>query len=134
MSDFVRMLSGLDGDDYWFLIATPLPSPKWSDDLTAEDRELMKTRFIQCAGSAATGLTVEIGEPDAQTPHVYTIGRGGDRTADPSKAINYDHGKYTKRVYPDEVFTADGAAELFFTYLTEGTLPNSVELREYPLD
>ena len=90
--------------------------------------------YIQCAGSAEA-LTVELRVVDASgVAHQYVIGKPGDPQAgDPSEVIPWDDGRRSTRVYPNEVFTADEAADIFYAYFLTDTIPTTYHHRELPL-
>ncbi|WP_431075446.1 hypothetical protein [Microbacterium phyllosphaerae] len=90
--------------------------------------------YMQCAGTAdALALEVRRIEADG-TPHQYAIGKpGGDRTGEPTEVIHYDDGRHSTTVYPHEVFTADEAAVVFYTYFLTDDVSQPYELRDLHL-
>lgn len=87
--------------------------------------------YMQCAGTAEA-LTIEVRyvDPDG-TPHQYTVGRpGGDLSGEPTEVIHWDEGRYSTTVYPNEVFTADEAAVVFYTYFLTDKVAQPYVLRE----
>lgn len=89
---------------------------------------------MQCAGTAhALALEVRRIEADG-TPRQYAIGKpGGDRTGEPTEVIHYDDGRHSTTVYPHEVFTADEAAVIFYTYFLTDDVSQPYELRDLHL-
>ncbi|MBL1080308.1 hypothetical protein JK358_38525 [Nocardia sp. 2] len=133
VEDFRRPLSRLDGDDRYSLNLQTLPRPMWSEDLTDDDRLAMALEFLQCAGSA-DALSIEVRMLVDGASRLYTLGRPGDYTGDPSIRIPFQRGNHQLTVYPEEVFTADDAAELFFGYYRTRTIPTEMHLREIDLE
>ena len=91
----------------------------------------LSDEYMQCAGTAEA-LTIEVRflDPDG-TPHQYTVGRpGGDPTGEPTKVIYWDEGRYSTAVYSNEVFTADEAAVVFYTYFLTDKVAQPYVLRE----
>jgi len=90
--------------------------------------------YMQCAGTAdALALEVRRIEADG-TPHQYAIGKpGGHRTGEPTEVIHYDDGRHSTTVYPHEVFTADEAAVVFYTYFLTDDVSQPYELRDLHL-
>ncbi len=90
--------------------------------------------YMQCAGTAeALALEVRRIEADG-TPRQYAIGKpGGDRTGVPTEVIHYDDGRHSTTVYPHEVFTADEAAVVFYTYFLTDDVSQPYELRDLHL-
>ncbi len=87
--------------------------------------------FIQAAGSSE-GITVEVRlpGPDGES-HLYTVGRpepaGGTTTLIPISSTR------AVRVFSNEVFTADEAAVIFYTYYLTDTVSQPYVLRELDL-
>lgn len=94
-------------------------------------REDVADAFIQAAGSAEA-MTVEVRLPGNDgRARLYTLGRAartGDRTVlvpiSPDRAV---------RVLPEEIFTADQAAEVFTEFLRTGTVASVYTRRELDL-
>lgn len=89
--------------------------------------------YLQCAGTAEA-MTIEWHkvDDDGQDRH-YIVGRGGDHSGEPSVDIPFFDGNRTATVYPDEVFAADEATDIFFHYYETGRIPHGYELRWYDL-
>ena len=89
--------------------------------------------FVQAAGTAEA-MTIEWGHFDDKGDwHVSTLGHGGARSGEPDVEIGYYDGKHQKLIYPDEVFGAAEAAEIFIPYLDGEAVPDRYVLREYDL-
>lgn len=87
--------------------------------------------FMQAAGSAdAMTVEVRLPGPDGES-HLYTVGR--QEPADGATTLIPMSDDRAVRVFSNEVFTADEAAAIFYTfYLTEGVSQPYV-LRELDL-
>lgn len=122
-------LNQLDGSSTW----------GWSLWRAPEGADLLEDiplsdEFLQCAGTAKA-LTIEARyvDPDGH-PHQYVVGRpGGDLSGDPSEVISWDDGRFSTTVYPHEVFTADEAAVVFYTYFLTDKVAQPYVLRELDL-
>ncbi|MEV7611025.1 hypothetical protein AB0N61_16175 [Microbacterium sp. NPDC089320] len=90
--------------------------------------------YMQCAGTAdALALEVRRLDPDG-TAHQYAIGKpGGETTGEPTEVILFDEGRHSTTVYPHEVFTADEAAVVFYTYFLTDQVSQPYQLRELDL-
>ncbi len=86
--------------------------------------------FIQAAGSADQ-MTVEVRlpAPDGET-HLYTVGR--PEPADGTTLIPISQTRAV-RVFSNEVFTADEAAVIFYTYYLTDAVAQPYVLRELDL-
>ncbi|WP_051989631.1 hypothetical protein [Gordonia soli] len=105
-----------------------LPRPGWPDEFTED--EIAAAHFIQAAGSADR-MTVEIRKPvEDQSDRLFTIGHPPAHctTEPPAEVIRF--GEHTTPVYPNEIFVADKAAELFFHYYKNDDIPDGYVLRE----
>ena len=122
-------LGQLNGSSFW----------AWSLWRAPEGADLLDSipfsdEYMQCAGTAdALALEVRRVEDDG-TAHQYAIGKpGGDRTGEPTEVIHYDDGRHSTTVYPHEVFTADEAAVVFYTYFLTNEVSQPYELRDLHL-
>jgi hypothetical protein len=123
------VLSRMNGTSFW----------AWSLWRAPEGADLLESipfseEYMQCAGTAdALALEVRRIEADG-TPHQYAIGKpGGHRTGEPTEVIHYDDGRHSTTVYPHEVFTADEAAVVFYTYFLTDDVSQPYELRDLHL-
>ena len=134
--DLIRFtLNEMDGFSFWAWGLWSIPS---GTDL----REPLpdSESYMQCAGNSE-GLTVEVRTVDADgIAHQYAVGKpAGDysdqpsQPSKPSETIRWDDGRSGTAVYPNEVFTADEAAAVFYTYFLTGGVRRSVALRELEL-
>jgi hypothetical protein len=119
-------LNAMDGTTLWAYALWRAP-----DGADLLDSIPFSDEYIQCAGTAER-LTIEVRyvDPDG-TAHHYTVGRpGGDLSSDPTEAIQWEGGRYSTTVYPNEVFTADEAAVIFYTYFLTDKVAQPYTLRE----
>lgn len=102
-----------DGQDIW--------------DVT---RESLPSVFLQAAGTA-DAMTIEWRRRDQDGgERLYVVGRGGSRDDEPRLAIDFLDGVGRALIYPDEVFTADEAGEIFVHYFHTLTVLDRYSLRE----
>ena len=119
-------LNGMNASSFWAY--SLWRAPEGADLL---DSMPFSEQYMQCAGTAEA-LTIEVRflDPDG-TPHQYTVGRPrGDYEAEPTEVIHWDEGRYSTKVYPNEVFTADEAAVVFYTYFLTDKVAQPYVLRE----
>lgn len=123
------VLNRMNGTSFW----------AWSLWRAPEGADLLESipfsdEYMQCAGTAdALALEVRRVEDDG-TAHQYAIGKpGGDRTGEPTEVIHFDDGRHSTTVYPHEVFTADEAAVVFYTYFLTNEVSQPYELRDLHL-
>lgn len=90
--------------------------------------------YLQCAGSAEA-LTIELRTvDDAGTAHQYVLGRPlGTRDESPTEVISWDSGRHSTRVFSNEVFGTDEAADIFYAYFLTDTVPDTYERRDLGL-
>ncbi|MEV8262583.1 hypothetical protein [Microbacterium sp. NPDC077057] len=121
------MLGRLDGETKFTCSIWRAENPE-NGFVTPED---LTGFFIQAAGSA-DGITVEVRllGPDGKS-HLYTIGRpepvDGTTTLIPISQTR------AVRVFSNEVFTADEAAVIFYTYYLTEAVAQPYVLRELDL-
>ena len=65
--------------------------------------------------------------------HQYVVGKPGERSGEPSEVVRWDDGRHSTRVFADEVFTADEAAEVFYAYFLTDAVAEPFVLRELDL-
>lgn len=127
ISTFLNPLRHFNGDDQWGLGLAPLPPDKsYSDMLRAGE---LSTEFIQAAG-LPDAMTVEIRKPGGEQWGAkwvrYTVGHPHSGAEPLDVPIQLAHGK--KLISRSQVFDADEAAELFFSYYKTGDIPPGYEL------
>ena len=88
----------------------------------------MNEQFIRAAGSAGA-MTITVTLPGADgVVRSYTVGRPGPYEG---ARVQIRVGEQTAvRVFPNEVFTADEAAAIFYTYYLTDTIAQPYQLRE----
>ncbi|MGM7667929.1 hypothetical protein [Microbacterium sp. A93] len=94
----------------------------------------LSDEYLQSAGTAEA-MTIEMRAFDADgVAHQYTVGKAGDEpAAAPTEVIRWDEGRHSTTVYPNEVFTADEAADVFYAYFLTNTVAEPYILRELDL-
>lgn len=120
------MIGHLDGQEKFTYVIWRAPNPE-SIIVTPQDGG---HGFIQAAGSADQ-MTVEVRlpAPDGET-HLYTVGR--PEPADGTTLIPISQTRAV-RVFSNEVFTADEAAVIFYTYYLTDAVAQPYVLRELDL-
>lgn len=122
-----RMVSLLGTSDRSTFSLSRLPDGQDIWDVT---RESLPSVFLQAAGTAGA-MTIEWRRMEQDgTERLYTVGHGGPRDGEPPVTINFLDGTARALVYPDEVFTADEAGEIFVHYFHTLTVPGRYALRE----
>ncbi|OSO98107.1 hypothetical protein D8M34_02960 [Microbacterium sp. HSID17254] len=121
------MLGHLDGERKLTYIIWPGSDPS----STVGFREPAGDTFMQAAGSAdAMTVEVKLPGPDGES-HLYTVGRAepvdGTTTLIPISQTR------AVRVFSNEVFTADEAAVIFYTYYLTDAVAQPYVLRELDL-
>ena len=118
-----RMLTLLNGDARWSYLLARGPFGKDIDEIGPE----WPKSYLQ-AGGTATRMAVEVRyvEDDGEKRQ-YAVGRpGGDYTGEPSETVIIGGNEFF--YYPNEVFTAEQATDVFFGYFQTDRVPD-----EYPL-
>lgn len=125
--DHLRMMLGhLDGQEKFTYVIWRAPNPE-SIIVTPQDGG---DGFIQAAGSAdQVTVEVRLAGPDGET-HLYTVGR-----PEPAEGTTLIPISQTRavRVFSNEVFTADEAAVIFYTYYLTDAVAQPYVLRELDL-
>lgn len=127
VTNFLRPLRRLNGFDYYSVNLTRLPFPMPATEITATISAAPGTDYVQCTG-AADVLAIELRTTIDGRPRRYLLGLPGERLGYPS--VDVPNGPELLRVHPDEVFTAEHAAEVFATYFRTGEIPTGFQLRE----
>ncbi|MEV2220453.1 hypothetical protein AB0E01_11295 [Nocardia vinacea] len=125
--NFLRPLHRLDGFDSYSVDLTRLPYPMPAAEITATLSAAPGRNYVQCIGSADV-LAIELGTEDDGTPRRYLLGLPGDRVGYPG--VDVPNGADLLHAYPDEIFDAEHAAEVFATYFRTGDIPAGFRLRE----
>ena len=120
-----RDLGLLDGSDQWSyaLWRAPLDVDFWDIDHSAWPKS-----FLQAGGTSdRMMLEVRYVEDDGKERQ-YVVGRpGGAYAGTPSEVVSWNGGREFS-VYPNEVFTAEQATDVFYGYFQTDRIPD-----EYPL-
>jgi hypothetical protein len=123
-NDIAKMLGRLDGSRSFSLLLWKLPPGKHLDE-TNPGRDA--NEYIQCAGSAER-MTVEVRRLAGGTYEHFVVGRGPNgENRGIEETIDWDGVKTL--VAPNEVFSAEEAAELFHSYYRTGWVPSRYVLR-----
>lgn len=128
ISEELRFVLGqLDGERKYSYVIWRAEHPE-KRYVTPED---MTDFFMQAAGSADQ-MTVEVrlSGPDGES-HLYTVGRPGP--ADGTTTLIPISDDRAVRVFSNEVFTADEAAVIFYTYYLTDAVSQPYVLRELDL-
>ncbi|MCY1715693.1 hypothetical protein OVA26_01885 [Microbacterium sp. SL62] len=90
--------------------------------------------FLQAAGTAEA-MTIEWRRLDDDgEERLYSLGHGGPRNGEPAVRIEFNGGQNHTLVYPDEVFDATEAGDIFFAYFQTERVPDKYVLRLFDLD
>lgn len=90
--------------------------------------------FLQAAGTAEA-MTIECRRIDGDGgERLYVLGHGGPRSGEPTVRIEFNDGQNHTLVYPDEVFDAGEAGDIFFSYFQTERVPDKYALRLFDLD
>lgn len=123
---FLGPLRKLNGVDRWFLLFYPLPPGKTFEEV----RNLATEQYVQAAGSAEA-MTVEIRKPGGRQWGAdwvrYTIGHAHEGDLPLDVAIPLPNSNQI--ISSAEVFGADEAGDIFFTYYKTGDIPPGYVLR-----
>lgn len=121
-----RDLGLLDGHKRWSyaLWRAPLDVDFWDIDHSQWPKS-----FLQ-SGGAADRMTLEVRYiEDDGAQRQYVVGRpGGDYLGEPSETVSWAGGREF-HVYPNEVFTADEATDVFYGYFQNDRVPDQYPLR-----
>lgn len=122
-------LNRMNGASFW----------AWSLWRAPEDADLLEDiplsdEYMQCAGSSEA-MTLEVRTLDKDgIGHQFVIGKPEDNQGEePTEVIAWDENKYSTTVYKNEVFTADEAAEVFYSYFLTNEVIEPYTLRELDL-
>lgn len=122
-------LNNLNGSSSWAYALWRAPADAdLLDDIPGSEE------YIQCAGSAQA-MTIEVRVLDQDgVAHQYVAGKPGHaQEGPPTEVIHRDDGRHSSTVYPNEVFTADEAADVVYGYFLHDKVEESLSLREIDL-
>ncbi|WP_433658846.1 hypothetical protein ACQPW1_42175 [Nocardia sp. CA-128927] len=129
IDNFLRPLRRLDGHHRYSVQLTRLPAPMRSADISPAISSAPGQNYLLCTGSA-DALVVELRTVVDGVAHRSTVGRSADHTGEPDICVQVPESMPAPWIYPDEVFTAEDAAEIFAVYFRTGTVPPGLALRE----
>lgn len=129
---FLTPLQAFDGSRRYARSISKLPRPGWSDDFSED--EVNTGRFLQAAGSA-NAMTVEVstGEKGGGLD-LYTVGRADNDKSTSPPTVPIHFGDNVVMVYPNEVFKAQEAADIFYFYYLNDSVPEEYSLRKFGVD
>ncbi|MFB7876040.1 hypothetical protein ACFC06_12360 [Nocardia sp. NPDC056064] len=127
VDSFLRPLRRMDGHQRYALELTLLPEPMPATDVTATVSAARGDLALHCAGSAGA-MTLQLRTTIDHVTRRYTLGLTGSRLGLPT--VYLPHGDEDTYVYPEEVFTADHATEVFRDFFHAGTIPAGLHRRE----
>ncbi|WP_336085782.1 hypothetical protein [Nocardia sp. SSK8] len=127
VDSFLRPLRRMDGHQRYALELTLLPEPMPATDVTATASSARGDLALQCAGSASA-MTLRLRTTIDHVTRRYTLGFTGSRLGLPT--VYLPHGDADTYVYPEEVFTAEHATEIFRGFFHAGTVPAGLQRRE----
>jgi hypothetical protein len=118
------ILGRMDGAKFYSLLLWKLPPGKSLDDVSPlKDAN----EYIQCAGLAER-MTVEVRRLKGDKYEHFVVGRA-PHGENPGKKETIHWEDVDTVVTPNEVFSADEAAELFLSYHRTGWVPSRYVLR-----
>ncbi len=122
--DIRAMLRRMDAAKFYSLLLWKLPPGKSLDDVSPfEDAN----EYIQCAGLAER-MTVEVRRLKGDEYEHFVVGRASSGE-NPGKKETIHWDDIDTLVAPNEVFSADEAADLFLSYYRTGWVPSNYVLR-----
>lgn len=126
--DHLRMMLGhLDGEENLTYVIWRAPNPERH---FVRHSDIGDT-FIQAAGSASA-MTVEVKQlGEDGKAHLYTVGKP-QPTGDTTVLVPINRERAV-RIFENELFTADEAAEIFTAFHGADRVPDSFSLRELDL-
>lgn len=127
VDSFLRPLRRLDGHQRYALDLTVLPEPVPATEVTATVSAERGPFALRCAGSA-DAMTLQLRTTIDHVTRRYTLGFAGHRLGLPT--VYLPHGDDDTYVYPEEVFTADSATEVFRDFFRAGAVPGGLLQRE----
>ncbi|MEU7140199.1 hypothetical protein ABZ942_12175 [Nocardia sp. NPDC046473] len=129
IDNFLRPLRRLDGHHRYSVQLTCLPAPMRSADISPAISSAPGQNYLRCTGSA-DALFIELRSVVDGVAHLCTVGRAVDHDGEPEICVQVPESMPAPWIYPDEVFTAEDAAEVFAGYFHTGTVPPGLALRE----
>ena len=120
-----QLLERMDGAEIFAASLWALPAGKRLDevDLAAWPKE-----YIQCAGTADR-LTVEVRRLESGHPQQFVVGRAIE-SGSVLKEVNWNSGKHSVQIQPNEILNWREATDLFVDYYAERSLAEGFRFRE----
>ncbi|MEU7633118.1 hypothetical protein AB0C34_24605 [Nocardia sp. NPDC049220] len=129
LDNFLRPLRRLDGLHRYSVNMTRLAVPMRPTDISPAISSAPGRNYLQCTG-AADALAIELRVTIGSTARQFVVGLPGDRIGVPGLDMPVPAGVPAPVIYPDEVFTAEQAAEIFTAYFETGAVQPYLQLRE----
>ncbi|WP_327109960.1 hypothetical protein OHB12_19165 [Nocardia sp. NBC_01730] len=129
VDSFLRPLRRLDGYHRYSVNMTRLAAAMRPADISPVISSAPGRNYLQCTGSAGA-LAIELRSTVDAAPRQFAVGLPGDRIGAPSIDVPVPAGVPAPLIYPDELFTAEQAAEIFTAYFETGDVPPYLQLRE----
>ncbi|MFC9876990.1 hypothetical protein [Nocardia salmonicida] len=127
VDSFLRPLRRMDGHQRYALDLTVLPEPVPATEVTTTVSSARGDLALGCAGSA-DAMTLQLRTTIDHVTRRFTLGLPGGRLGLPT--VYLPHGDEDTYVYPEEVFTADNAVEIFRDFFHAGAVPAGLQQRE----
>lgn len=127
VDSFLRPLRRMDGHQRYALDLTVLSEPMPATEVTAAVSAARGDLALRCTGSAEA-MTLRLRTTIDHVTRHYTLGSPGSRLGLPT--VYLTHGDGDTYVYPDEVFTADQAVQIFHDFFHEGMVSSDLQRRE----
>ncbi|WP_405161079.1 hypothetical protein OG203_32590 [Nocardia sp. NBC_01499] len=128
IDNFLRPLRRLDGYHRYSVQLTRLPAPMRPADISPAVSSAPGQNYLRCTGSA-DALFLELRTVIDGVARRCVVGRAGHRDGAPDCSVQVPESMPAPWIYPDEVCTADDAAEIFAGYFRTGTVPPDYTLR-----
>ncbi|MGY0501362.1 hypothetical protein ACWZHB_22985 [Nocardia sp. FBN12] len=127
VDSFLRPMRRMDGHQRYALDLTVLPEPVPATEVTTTVSSARGDLALGCAGSA-DAMTLQLRTTVDHVTRRFTLGLPGGRLGLPT--VYLPHGNEDTYVYPEEVFTADSAVEIFRDFFRSGVVPIGLQRRE----
>ncbi|MFC4375423.1 hypothetical protein ACFO5K_15080 [Nocardia halotolerans] len=127
VDNFLRPLRRMDGRQRYALELTVLPEALPATEVTAAVSADRGRLALRCAGSAEA-MTLQLRTTVDHITRRFTLGFAGSRMGLPT--VYLPHGDDDTYVYPEEVFTAEHAVEVFRDFFHSGAVPAELQERE----
>ncbi|MCF8572145.1 hypothetical protein L5G32_17945 [Gordonia sp. HY002] len=128
---FLTPLQVMDGENRYMGVMFQLIRPGWNGDLSQEELDHSRENFVQAAGSSEA-MTVEVRSGHGESACLYTVGRlpADSRDKSGSPSVEVRRADNTTLIFSDEVFNAEEAADIFYHYYKNDSIPEPYFLRK----